>query len=404
MSSLNTGLTPGSRLQPWQRSVHIPGAQSFPAGITHEIAWSNFYQRRDPDDDDADEDHDQRYQNHRHAAGICRPHEPFTLTMNIARPSAPTDHLPSYANGDGEVPAGQHGPLSKLPGLGIGGWVGMGLVSSSGFQDERNDGHAAASGSRAGYEPKIGPTLPSVRRPQTGVRRCLKFHLDDQKRPASVPLPSLSEIHTHTQQHWSTQHLPYINDGPISQTITYTSAFTISAPPQRCGLYAPTQLQHVGYSSNQDAIQPEGPFHGPDIERIPDSTPFPPVTTQARAGNAPRHFPISGAPQSQYRHAPLVPKLLAARPVPLYVHETHYDRRLLKTCYQTDFGPTDDGGLTVRGQGVDGRYRKSKVVHTVPPWAAGPSKKMTMRTGADHLCTFATGIAPCSNFNNRLHL
>ncbi|KAJ3157675.1 hypothetical protein HDU89_000051 [Geranomyces variabilis] len=390
MSGFNTGLTPASHLQPWQRSVHIPGAQSFPPGITHDIAWSNYYQRRNPDDEDEEQEDDERYLIHRrHAAGIVLPREPFTLTTNIARPSTPPpDHLPSYANGDGEVPAGQHGPLAKLPGLGIGGWVGMGHVAP-GFQDNRV---------RSEYKP--GVTLPSVRRPQTGVRRCLAFHLEGQKqRPVTVPLPSVADFHshnTHRQGAQYTTHLPYMS-GATGYEMTYTtSPLNPGIPPQRCGLYAPTQLQQMVYPS-----PPASPYPGPDVERIPDSVrPIPSVTVESRwTVQAPQASPTL----QQYRHAPHAPKLFAPHPGPSYVHETHYDRRLLRTCYQKDFGPAEDGCLVVRGQGVDGRYRTAKAAHVVPPWAAGPSRKMTMRTGADHLCTFATGIAPCTNFNNKLH-
>ncbi|KAJ3180037.1 hypothetical protein HDU87_002260 [Geranomyces variabilis] len=397
MSGFNTGLTPASHLQPWQRSVHIPGAQSFPPGITHEIAWSNYYQRRDPYGEDEEQEDDERYQIHRrHAAGIVLPREPFTLTTNIARPSAPPpDHLPSYANGDGEVPAGQHGPLAKLPGLGIGGWVGMGHVSPEAAPDSRGLGND--------YKP--GVTLPSVRRPQTGVKRCLAFHLNGQKqRPATVPLPSVADFHSHNTHRHSAQyttHLPYMSGATGYQmTYTTTSPLNPGIPPQRCGLYAPTQLQQMVYPT-----PPASPYRQPDVERTADSVPIPPMMVDPSMTAYPSQ---TSTPLQQYRHTPPTPKLLIPRPAPSYVHERHYDRRLLRTCYQSDFGPRDyDGGggsaLEVRGQGVDGRYRKAKAVHVVPPWAAGPSKRMTMRTGADHLCTFATGIAPCSNFNNKLH-
>ncbi|TPX63787.1 hypothetical protein SpCBS45565_g06366 [Spizellomyces sp. 'palustris'] len=173
-------------IHPWQRSVHIPGQTAMPPGISHELAWEKSYHRNEIDP----------YlfrpigKKHVLAAGIMGKREEFCFVDETGCAPCPPE-LRKVEERERRKPAGQIGVMSRKPGLGVGGWVGMGVakVGTQGGHTKRNAlGHREGSGRGSRKESSVEKKEQSTA--SANVENERVFSAADVQ-PSNVPMHNL---------------------------------------------------------------------------------------------------------------------------------------------------------------------------------------------------------------------
>lgn len=317
--------------------------------------------------------------------------------------------------------------VAKRPGLGIGGWVGMGRKEG---QEEHVDDQLEKEDldSRKETLQKDEVLLPTIGAKQSTIvvsgtaadttlpteQKCFEPQLNpalfahqtqawkSHGKGRTLPAPTLPNIITVTKPIPPSNQLPIYHHNlptpppeptappqrsepapktqrlvPLHQsTEPYPSKWPPVVPPpevqeaekaimnERGELLTSDLVQHTRPASPRTGPKSRTTWRGPDIDTIPDSVPIPPITIQARVT-------IPRAKSTIRKKNEFGPSKVLPQTTPR-ITELHYDRKLIKSCYQIDYGLDDD---------VENDASTEKVV-TIPRWCLPPERHVMLHTGA----------------------